>query len=121
MCGICGFYGLNDKNLLKKMSSAIKHRGPDDNGIFIDNNIALANQRLSIIDIKGGHQPLSNEEGDIWTTYNGDVFPCQTFGLRLGNIKDHSLKKIFNSDKAIKLRRLLKKKMMPGCTRCCKL
>ena len=74
MCGICGFYGFNDKNLLKRMAAAIAHRGSDDTGFFFDGSISIANNRLSIIDISGGHQPMSNETGSIWITYNGEIY-----------------------------------------------
>ncbi len=74
MCGICGFYGLNDKKLLKRMNHIMDYRGPDDSGFFIDNNIGLANQRLSIIDLKKGHQPIHNEDESIWVTFNGEIY-----------------------------------------------
>jgi len=74
MCGICGFYGLNDNRLLKKMSHIMAYRGPDDSGFFIDNNVGLANQRLSIIDLKTGHQPVHNEDESIWVTFNGEIY-----------------------------------------------
>lgn len=50
------------------------YRGPDDNGFFIDNNIGIANQRLSIIDLKTGHQPIHNEDESIWITFNGEIY-----------------------------------------------
>lgn len=74
MCGICGYHGIDDKNLLRRMSRKIKHRGPDDSGYYFDKSIGLANRRLSIIDIRGGHQPMSNEEGTVWITYNGEIY-----------------------------------------------
>ena len=74
MCGICGIVGFNDKKLLKRMCEVVSHRGPNDKGIFIDNEIGLGNQRLSIIDILGGHQPIHNEDETIWTTYNGEIY-----------------------------------------------
>ncbi len=74
MCGICGYHGIEDKDLLRKMGAAIAHRGPDDSGLYTDRNVGLANRRLSIIDIKGGHQPMSNEEGTVWVTYNGEIY-----------------------------------------------
>lgn len=77
MCGICGIVGFEDADLIKRMCDKIVHRGPDDFGYFIDENICLGNRRLAIIDISGGHQPLSNEEGDIWITYNGEVYNFQ--------------------------------------------
>ena len=57
----------------------------------------------------------------VFITPKGDVYPCQTLGFKLGNIREKPLKEIFNSHKAIKLRSLIKKELMPGCSRCCKL
>lgn len=74
MCGIAGYYGFQDISLLKNMLNSIKHRGPDDEGIFIDYGVALGNKRLSIIDVKGGHQPIHNENETIWITYNGEIY-----------------------------------------------
>jgi len=75
MCGICGFCGFEDSTVLRRMVEAIAHRGPDDDGTYIDENISLAHVRLSIIDLsKNGHQPMQNEGGTIWLTYNGEIY-----------------------------------------------
>ncbi|MCM8808087.1 MAG: asparagine synthetase B, partial [Candidatus Omnitrophica bacterium] len=74
MCGIAGYFGIGNKFLLKKMLKTLKHRGPDDEGIFFDKNIALGNTRLSIIDIKFGRQPIHNEKKDIWIVSNGEIY-----------------------------------------------
>lgn len=75
MCGITGFVGLNDKARIRRMTSAIEHRGPDDYGYFSDKGVELGNRRLAIIDLsKRGHQPMSNEEGNITITYNGEIY-----------------------------------------------
>jgi len=75
MCGICGILGREDKNLIEKMLSTIRHRGPDDKGIFVDENISLGHARLSIIDLsEKGRQPMSNEKGDIWLSVNGEIY-----------------------------------------------
>ena len=75
MCGICGIYGAEDQPLLLKMLSTLKHRGPDSQGIFCDSNISLGHSRLSIIDLsRKGKQPMSNEEGDIWISVNGEIY-----------------------------------------------
>lgn len=71
MCGIFGFAGFNDILLLKRMSQVLTHRGPDDFGEFSDKNISLGHRRLSIIDLKLGHQPMHNENQDIWVVFNG--------------------------------------------------
>jgi len=80
MCGIAGFVAKTraeiDQRLLRQMSGLIAHRGPDDEGFFVDreNGAALANRRLSIIDIAGGSQPMSSEDERIWITYNGEIY-----------------------------------------------
>jgi asparagine synthase (glutamine-hydrolysing) len=79
MCGICGIfhYGSGqhaDKAMLLDMNQQIVHRGPDDSGAFVDDGAGLAMRRLSIIDLKTGHQPLSNEDGSIWIVFNGEIY-----------------------------------------------
>jgi asparagine synthase (glutamine-hydrolysing) len=74
MCGICGIYGFEDKELIKKMMEAISHRGTDDSGFYVGGGISLGHRRLSIIDVKGGHQPMANEDGSIWIVYNGEIY-----------------------------------------------
>lgn len=78
MCGICGKINLKgepiDKGLIYEMCSVLSHRGPDDEGLYLDGNIGLGHRRLSIIDLAGGHQPLSNEDGAIWIVYNGEIY-----------------------------------------------
>jgi asparagine synthase (glutamine-hydrolysing) len=74
MCGIAGFVGFEDETLLRRMIEVLHHRGPDDTGFFSDKGVGLANARLSIIDIEGGHQPISNEDGSVHVTYNGEIY-----------------------------------------------
>ena len=74
MCGICGMVGFEDKNLLRKMCDIMHHRGFDDSGLFIDKNIGLGHTRLSIIDLKTGHQPIHNEDGSIVVVCNGEIY-----------------------------------------------
>ena len=77
MCGINGFNG-KDATLMGDMNRATKHRGPDDEGFYIDNMISLGHSRLSIIDLsEKGHQPMSNEDETIWITYNGEIYNFQ--------------------------------------------
>jgi asparagine synthase (glutamine-hydrolysing) len=59
------------------MIDVLRHRGPDDTGFFIDQDIGLANARLSIIDIEGGHQPIQNEDATVHVTYNGEIYNFQ--------------------------------------------
>lgn len=75
MCGICGFYGFDDKSLLNKMCSSIKHRGPDNQGKFVDNKMSLGYRRLTIIDTKEQKQPiLHNEKETIFISFNGELY-----------------------------------------------
>jgi asparagine synthase (glutamine-hydrolysing) len=75
MCGICGFCGFEDKNVLKRMVKILLHRGPDDSGFYTDENVSLGHTRLSIIDLsQKGRQPMRNEDGTVWITYNGETY-----------------------------------------------
>jgi asparagine synthase (glutamine-hydrolysing) len=79
MCGITGALDLNDKRefsarRLLAMTAAIAHRGPDDEQFHIEAGVALGARRLSIVDLAGGRQPISNEDGSIWVTQNGEIF-----------------------------------------------
>ena len=79
MCGICGIINLNNSHVqetsVKKMMHKMKHRGPDDEGIFIDNNIGLGFVRLSIIDLSfKGHQPMKDVSGRYIIIHNGEVY-----------------------------------------------
>ncbi len=79
MCGIAGFYGTPDLSrpreaLLRRMIGAIGHRGPDAEGVLTDRNVGLAHARLSIIDLAGGAQPMSNADGTIHVTFSGKIF-----------------------------------------------
>src|SRR5499427_9259301 len=79
MCGICGIF-FTDRDwrvkadVLAGMNRQIIHRGPDDEGFFVEENVGLAMRRLSIIDVKTGQQPLSNENQDVWIVYNGEIY-----------------------------------------------
>lgn len=77
MCGICGFTGMSDKALLKRMTDAILHRGPDEGGFYSDGEINLGMRRLSIIDVATGHQPIHNEDKRVWTVFNGEIYNFQ--------------------------------------------
>jgi asparagine synthase (glutamine-hydrolysing) len=80
VCGIVGFCGkdkFTDEATLLSMRDTLAHRGPDDSGLYIDteHNVGLGHTRLSIIDLSSlGHQPMSNDSGTIWITYNGEVY-----------------------------------------------
>lgn len=76
MCGIAGFVtdGEADADLLHSMCDSIRHRGPDDEGYFIDGGVGLGVRRLAIIDVKTGHQPIQNEDGTITVIFNGEIY-----------------------------------------------
>ncbi len=81
MCGIVGFInaggGAVDTALLEKMNAAIIHRGPDDDGFYIHENVGLAMRRLSIIDLAGGKQPIHNQDKTAWIVFNGEIYNYQ--------------------------------------------
>ena len=87
MCGINGIISKrsNKKNLINKMNDKIIHRGPNASGVYVDDDIALGQRRLSIIDIAGGNQPIYNETGDVLIVYNGEVYNYQELRDELSN------------------------------------
>ena len=79
MCGICGYTYIDktkrpSESVLKAMLDTLALRGPDDEGIYLKDNVALGHRRLSIIDLKSGHQPMLNEDGSIVIVYNGEIY-----------------------------------------------
>jgi len=85
LCGICGFSGFEDDQLIRDMVQLLHHRGPDDNGCYSDEAVSLGHARLSIIDLsERGKQPLSNEDGDIWITFNGEIYNFRELKKSLG-------------------------------------
>lgn len=80
MCGITGFVRHEqrshpgDRELLGRMCAAIRHRGPDDEGVLVGDGVALGMRRLSIIDVAGGHQPIDNEDGSVSVVFNGEIY-----------------------------------------------
>ena len=80
MCGIAGIYNYHStkepstERSVRKMLSLIKHRGPDESGIYLNQNLGIGNVRLSIIDLSSGQQPLSDESENYWIVYNGEIF-----------------------------------------------
>src|SRR5215467_16129795 len=79
MCGICGIVNFNkndsvDGTLIERMTSAQAHRGPDDHGYFVEENVGLGHRRLSIIDLSGGKQPIFNEDGSVVVVFNGEIY-----------------------------------------------
>ena len=79
MCGISGLFEFDqartvDGDVIHRMNESLRHRGPDDEGIHLGPGIGLGHRRLSIIDVAGGHQPISNEDGSIWVLLNGEIY-----------------------------------------------
>jgi asparagine synthase (glutamine-hydrolysing) len=79
MCGITGILNLTKSHPiresdLRRMLAMVRHRGPDQFGIYMDESAGLGSARLSIIDLSGGQQPISNEDGSIWIVFNGEIF-----------------------------------------------
>lgn len=77
MCGICGFFGDHtgiSSKVLDRMNQTLIRRGPDEGGLFIEPGVGLAMRRLSIIDLAGGRQPIKNEDGSVWTVFNGEIY-----------------------------------------------
>ncbi|MDV2502420.1 MAG: asparagine synthase (glutamine-hydrolyzing) [bacterium] len=72
MCGIAGIWG--EGGDIQAMMDILAHRGPDDEGCFVDGDLKLGARRLAIIDLEGGHQPLANESETIWLVYNGEIY-----------------------------------------------
>ena len=79
MCGICGQYNFGDqapvlRQNIVRMTNSIVHRGPDDEGYYVAGPLGLGFRRLSIIDLEGGHQPMSDREGTVWVVFNGEIY-----------------------------------------------
>jgi len=74
VCGIAGFTGPPDHDLLEAMCTRIEHRGPDDHGYLERDNVSLGHRRLAIIDLEHGHEPMSNASRDVHLVYNGEVY-----------------------------------------------
>ncbi|MGB7641728.1 MAG: asparagine synthetase B, partial [Terriglobales bacterium] len=79
MCGIAGILEFEpgaraDATALREMCHIMAHRGPDDDGFYTDGCAGLGMRRLSIVDLKTGHQPISNEDGTLWIVFNGEIY-----------------------------------------------
>jgi len=91
MCGICGYTRIDryiSTDLIVKMKNAIAHRGPNDHGTYSDENIVLGHQRLSVIDLKSGKQPIKNETNQIWLIANGEIYNYKSLKSNL-KLKGH--------------------------------
>src|SRR5919197_3026652 len=78
MCGITGFMYFDgapvSEPLIREMSDVLRHRGPDEGGVHVGKTVALGHRRLSIIDLSSGQQLLSNEDGPVWISFNGEIY-----------------------------------------------
>jgi asparagine synthase (glutamine-hydrolysing) len=79
MCGICGQFNFSSSTPVRRpdielMTNSIAHRGPDDEGFYFDGPLGFGFRRLSIIDLAGGHQPMSNQDATIWVVFNGEIY-----------------------------------------------
>lgn len=89
MCGISGIAAVErsgrraEPYAVEAMNVALAHRGPDDSGVVVDGNVAVANRRLSIVDVPGGHQPMTSEDGVLTVTYNGEIYNAPDIRRRL--------------------------------------
>jgi len=91
MCGIAGIFNFKSHEpvsprLLKAMTDTLVHRGPDDEGFYISGPLGLGHRRLSIIDLEGGHQPITNEDESVWVVFNGEIY-------NFGDLHDGLVKK----------------------------
>src|SRR5215813_13429241 len=79
MCGIAGIVSLDPRELVdqarvKRMRDVLRHRGPDGEGLWTEGPVGLGHRRLSIVDVVGGHQPMTNEDQAVWIVYNGEIY-----------------------------------------------
>lgn len=90
MCGICGYLLADraqpvDRGLLQRMNDTLRHRGPDSEGYYVKGNVGLAMTRLAIIDVAGGQQPITNEDGTVVVVFNGEIYNFRELRAELEN------------------------------------
>ncbi len=83
MCGIAGFIGSGDRSVIERMTQSLAHRGPDDEGFFVVPPVYLGHRRLSIIDLSGGHQPMTSNDGSVTIVFNGEIYNFQALRAQL--------------------------------------
>ncbi|HUA38731.1 MAG TPA: asparagine synthase (glutamine-hydrolyzing) [Candidatus Sulfopaludibacter sp.] len=88
MCGICGQVKIAsdepvDQEIIRRMTQTMVHRGPDDQGYFFDRSLGFGFRRLSIIDLSGGHQPMSDAEESVWVVFNGEIYNYKELRVEL--------------------------------------
>src|SRR5438477_10792805 len=94
MCGICGKYNFKSMAPVKRgdvqaMTRTIVHRGPDDEGYYLEGALGLGFRRLSIIDLAGGHQPMSDREETVWVVFNGEIYNFKELRVELESHGHH--------------------------------
>lgn len=107
MCGICGAVWSHEEHALSEsslsaMTQSLVHRGPDDRGTYRDDHAALGFRRLSILDLEGGHQPLSNEDGSVWVVFNGEIYNFAALRRRL-EARGHTLRSLGDTEVLVHL------------------
>src|SRR3989344_3195697 len=91
MCGIAGYFGAGNRETLECMGNTLHHRGPDDDGFYVDEKVGLAHRRLSIIDLSpAGKQPVVNEAGNVQVVFNGEIYNFKE--LRAGLKNSHTFR-----------------------------
>src|SRR5438094_762286 len=88
MCGIAGQFNFErleavEPETIRRMARSIEHRGPDDEGYFLEGPIGFGFRRLSIIDLAGGHQPMSDSEQTVWVIFNGEIYNFKQLRVEL--------------------------------------
>src|SRR5262245_8283017 len=90
MCGITGFLErgprVDQRDVIARMTSSLRRRGPDDEGLYCDEHIALGARRLSVVDLANGHQPVSNASGTIQAVVNGEIYNFTTLRAELQSL-----------------------------------
>jgi asparagine synthase (glutamine-hydrolysing) len=108
MCGVCGILSFDhsigiEVHRIAQMAKSLSHRGPDNQGVWVKGPIGLGHCRLSIIDLtKAGHQPMSNENGRFWISYNGEVYNFQQLRMEL-ETKGHRFKSLTDTEVIVHL------------------
>ena len=114
MCGIAGIVRWDRRPVLedeiRAMCGAMVHRGPDDEGIYLGDGVALGMRRLSIIDLGGGHQPVSNEDGSVWVVFNGEIYNYRELRRELQG-RGHTLRTASDTETIVHLY----EEYGPGC------
>ena len=105
MCGICGYIGIEEESLLTSMTDALTHRGPDDVGYHREGTVGLGHRRLRVIDLKGGHQPMTSDDGSLVMVYNGEIYNFREIRERLAQ-EGHQFRSASDTEVLLRLYQL---------------